>query len=182
MRDRVAADKVDERAIRSHLYHPDMPDPDLVMRTSGEYRISNFLLWELAYAELVFTDVLWPDFRREHLFDAIVEFQGRSRRYGGSSGERAPPTASPRRSRRGSPRCAGASSARPSHSRVYAGLWVLVAAGATSLEGVLVTFPVIAVLIAGGNWLQHWLGIQRRAPQFSGRAGDAEHERRAPAP
>ena len=59
-----AADKVDEKAIRSHLYHPDMPDPDLVVRTSGEYRISNFLLWELAYAELVFTDVLWPDFRR----------------------------------------------------------------------------------------------------------------------
>ena len=83
VRDGVAADKVDERAIRSHLYHPDMPDPDLVIRTSGEYRISNFLLWELAYAELVFTDVLWPDFRREHLFDAIKEFQGRSRRYGG---------------------------------------------------------------------------------------------------
>ena len=49
-----------------------MPDPDLLVRTSGEYRISNYLLWELAYAELVFTDVLWPDFRREHLFDAIA--------------------------------------------------------------------------------------------------------------
>ncbi len=83
VRDKVAADKVDEKAIRSHLYHPDMPDPDLVVRTSGEYRISNFLLWELAYAELVFTDVLWPDFRRDNLFDAVVEFQGRSRRYGG---------------------------------------------------------------------------------------------------
>ena len=80
------ADKIDERAIRSNLYHPDMPDPDLVVRTSGEYRISNFLLWELAYAELVFTDVLWPDFRREHLHDAIVEYQGRSRRYGGLEG------------------------------------------------------------------------------------------------
>jgi undecaprenyl diphosphate synthase len=79
----VPADKIDERAIRSHLYHPDMPDPDLVVRTSGEYRVSNFLLWELAYAELVFTDVLWPDFRRQHLFDAISEYQGRSRRYGG---------------------------------------------------------------------------------------------------
>jgi undecaprenyl diphosphate synthase len=79
----VPADKIDERAIRSHLYHPDMPDPDLVVRTSGEYRVSNFLLWELAYAELVFTDVLWPDFRREHLFAAISEYQGRSRRYGG---------------------------------------------------------------------------------------------------
>ena len=83
VRDGVPADKVDERAIRSHLYHPDMPDPDLVVRTSGEFRISNFLLWELAYAELVFTDVLWPDFRREHLFDAVAEYQGRSRRYGG---------------------------------------------------------------------------------------------------
>lgn len=79
----VPANKIDERAIRSHLYHPDMPDPDLIVRTSGEYRVSNFLLWELAYAELVFTDVLWPDFRRQHLFDAISEFQGRSRRYGG---------------------------------------------------------------------------------------------------
>jgi undecaprenyl diphosphate synthase len=83
VRDGVPADKVDEKAIRAHLYHPDMPDPDLVVRTSGEYRISNFLLWELAYAELVFTDVLWPDFRRADLFDAVVEYQGRSRRYGG---------------------------------------------------------------------------------------------------
>ena len=59
-----------------------MPDPDLVIRTSGEYRISNFLLWELAYSELVFTDVLWPDFRRTDLFDAVREFQRRDRRYG----------------------------------------------------------------------------------------------------
>ena len=63
-----------------------MPDPDLVMRTSGEYRISNFLLWELAYSELVFTDVLWPDFRREHLFEAVREFQRRDRRFGGGRG------------------------------------------------------------------------------------------------
>jgi undecaprenyl diphosphate synthase len=74
---------VDEKAIRSHLYHSDMPDPDLVVRTSGEYRISNFLLWELAYSELVFTDVLWPDFRREDLFAAVREFQRRDRRFGG---------------------------------------------------------------------------------------------------
>jgi undecaprenyl diphosphate synthase len=80
---KVPASKVDEKAIRRHLYHPDMPDPDLVVRTSGEFRVSNFLLWELAYAELVFTDVLWPDFRRANLFDAIIEYQGRSRRYGG---------------------------------------------------------------------------------------------------
>jgi undecaprenyl diphosphate synthase len=79
----VPAEKLTERAIRSKLYAPDMPDPDLVVRTSGEYRISNFLLWEMAYSELIFTDVLWPDFRREHLFDAIREFQRRDRRFGG---------------------------------------------------------------------------------------------------
>jgi undecaprenyl diphosphate synthase len=77
------AEKIDERAIRRHLYHPDMPDPDLMIRTSGEYRISNFLLWEIAYSELVFTEVLWPDFRREHLFDAVREYQARERRFGG---------------------------------------------------------------------------------------------------
>src|SRR3954447_3212143 len=79
----VSARGVDEKAIRAHMYHADMPDPDLVVRTSGEYRISNFLLWELAYSELVFTDVLWPDFRRGHLFDAVREFQRRDRRFGG---------------------------------------------------------------------------------------------------
>ena len=77
------AAKIDEKAIRENLYVPGMPDPDLVIRTSGEYRISNFLLWELAYSELVFTDVLWPDFRREHLFDAVREYQRRTRRFGG---------------------------------------------------------------------------------------------------
>jgi undecaprenyl diphosphate synthase len=77
------AGKVTETRLRDHLYAPDMPEPDLVVRTSGEYRISNFMLWELAYSELVFTDVLWPDFRREHLFDAIREYQGRDRRFGG---------------------------------------------------------------------------------------------------
>ena len=83
VRDGVAPDKVSERAIRSRLYAPDMPDPELVVRTSGETRISNFLLWELAYSELVFTEVLWPDFRREHLFEAIREYQRRERRFGG---------------------------------------------------------------------------------------------------
>jgi undecaprenyl diphosphate synthase len=83
--DRVPAKKIDERAIRSRLYDPEMPDPDLVIRTSGEYRISNFLLWELAYSELVFTDTLWPDFTREHLYDAVREFQGRDRRFGGTT-------------------------------------------------------------------------------------------------
>jgi undecaprenyl diphosphate synthase len=79
----VRADKITEKAIRSRMYDPEMPDPDLMVRTSGEYRISNFLLWELAYSELVFTDVLWPDFRRQHLFDAVREYQQRERRYGG---------------------------------------------------------------------------------------------------
>ncbi len=83
MRDGVPADKVDEKAIAKRLYDPEMPDPDLMVRTSGEFRLSNYLIWELAYSELVFTDVLWPDFRREHLFEAVREFQARERRYGG---------------------------------------------------------------------------------------------------
>jgi undecaprenyl diphosphate synthase len=82
----VPAQKITEKTIRAHLYDPDMPDPDLMVRTSGEFRISNFLLWELAYSELVFTDVLWPDFRREHLFDAVREFQRRDRRFGAVEG------------------------------------------------------------------------------------------------
>ena len=81
--DGVSPAKINERAIRARMYWPDVPDPDLVVRTSGEYRISNFLLWQIAYSELLFTDVLWPDFRRENLFEAIREFQRRERRYGG---------------------------------------------------------------------------------------------------
>jgi undecaprenyl diphosphate synthase len=79
----LAPEKITERDVRSFLYAPQVPDPDLIVRTSGEMRISNFLLWEGAYSELVFTPVLWPDFRRQHLWDAIVEFQNRSRRFGG---------------------------------------------------------------------------------------------------
>ncbi|MCU1362206.1 MAG: Isoprenyl transferase [Acidimicrobiaceae bacterium] len=81
--DKVPAKKIDEKTIRARLYHPELPDPDLVIRTSGEYRISNFVLWEMAYSELIFTDVLWPDFRREDLYRAIDEFQHRDRRFGG---------------------------------------------------------------------------------------------------
>ena len=81
--DGVEASQVSEAMIRSRLYHPEIPDPDLVIRTSGEFRISNFLLWEMAYSELLISDVLWPDFRREHLFDAVSEFQRRERRFGG---------------------------------------------------------------------------------------------------
>ena len=83
LRDGVRPNDVDDRLVSSYLYAPDMPDPDLMIRTSGEYRTSNFLLWQLAYSELVFTETLWPDFRREHLFDAIREYQGRNRRFGG---------------------------------------------------------------------------------------------------
>ncbi|MDA8063155.1 MAG: polyprenyl diphosphate synthase, partial [Actinomycetota bacterium] len=81
----MPASKVDERAIARHLYDPSVPDPDLVIRTSGEFRISNFLIWELAYSELVFSEVLWPDFRREHLFEAVREYQARDRRFGSAA-------------------------------------------------------------------------------------------------
>ena len=74
---------ITDKAISARMYDPEMPEPDLMIRTSGEFRISNFLLWELAYSELVFTDTLWPDFRREHLADAVREFQARDRRFGG---------------------------------------------------------------------------------------------------
>lgn len=81
--DDVPAHKVDERKLRKYFYDPQMPDVDLMVRTSGEFRISNFLLWENAYSEMVFTETLWPDFRRTHLFDAILVYQERDRRFGG---------------------------------------------------------------------------------------------------
>jgi len=74
---------LDEDAFRRHLYQPDLPDPDVLLRPGGEKRISNFLLWEMAYAEIIVMSVLWPDFREEHLGEAIVEFNRRQRRYGG---------------------------------------------------------------------------------------------------
>ena len=101
-----------EKAIRAHLYDPEMPDPDLMIRTSGEYRISNFLLWELAYSELVFTDVLWPDFRREHLFDAVREYQRRDRRFGAVE----EPSSRCRSTATRASCCAPGSSARPTAS------------------------------------------------------------------
>ncbi len=79
----INPDRVDEKMIARHLYAPDMPEPDLVIRTSGEYRVSNYLLWESAYSEFVFTDVLWPDFRGTDLVAAVAEFQRRERRFGG---------------------------------------------------------------------------------------------------
>jgi undecaprenyl diphosphate synthase len=78
----VPADKVTEKTVQSHLYIPEMPDPDLVIRTSGEARLSNFLLWEVAYSELLLSDVLFPDFRRDHVFDAVRQYQRRERRFG----------------------------------------------------------------------------------------------------
>jgi undecaprenyl diphosphate synthase len=79
---KIRIDKLDDQQIAQRLYYPDMPDPDLLIRTSGEERVSNFLLWEVAYSELWFTPVLWPDFNRELLFEAIRDFQKRSRRFG----------------------------------------------------------------------------------------------------
>jgi undecaprenyl diphosphate synthase len=79
---KVAPDDIDESLFASHLNTADVPDPDLLIRTSGEQRISNFLLWQLAYTELVFTDVLWPDFDEAELAAAIGEFNSRERRYG----------------------------------------------------------------------------------------------------
>jgi undecaprenyl diphosphate synthase len=73
---------IDEKSIQDHLYAPDLPDPDLLIRTGDATRISNFLLWQLAYAELYVTERLWPDFRKEDLVDALVAYQGRERRFG----------------------------------------------------------------------------------------------------
>jgi len=81
-RGELQLDEIDEDALASRLYTAGFPDPDLLIRTSGEMRISNFLLWQLAYAEIYVTPVLWPDFTREHLFDAILDFQRRDRRFG----------------------------------------------------------------------------------------------------
>ena len=83
---RVKPDEIDADRFAGYLATADIPDPDLLIRTSGEQRISNFLLWQIAYTELVFSDVLWPDFDREHLESAIQEFNGRERRFGAVAG------------------------------------------------------------------------------------------------
>jgi len=80
---KLRADQLSESVFRGYLYSPEIPDPDLVIRTSGEQRISNFLLWQMAYSELVFSDVLWPDFGRADFASALREYQQRSRRFGG---------------------------------------------------------------------------------------------------
>jgi undecaprenyl diphosphate synthase len=79
---RLKGEKITPESITRRMYHPDMPDPDLIIRTSGEERISNFLLWQAAYSELYFTPVYWPDFTREDLYEAIRDYQKRSRRFG----------------------------------------------------------------------------------------------------
>ena len=78
----IQPEDINEDVIGQHLDTSGIPDPELMIRTSGELRISNYLLWQLAYAELYFTDVLWPDFRKEHLYEAILDFQNRERRFG----------------------------------------------------------------------------------------------------
>ena len=82
--DKINPSKITDKTIAKHLYDDELPDVDLFIRTSGEQRISNYLLWQSAYAELVFLDVLWPDFSREHLFEAVREYQRRGRRFGGA--------------------------------------------------------------------------------------------------
>jgi undecaprenyl diphosphate synthase len=79
----LKGERITPESISSRLYHPDMPDLDLLIRTGGEYRISNFLLWQAAYAELWFTSMYWPDFDKETLYEAIRDFQKRDRRFGG---------------------------------------------------------------------------------------------------
>jgi undecaprenyl diphosphate synthase len=78
----LAVEDIDQDTLQQHLVTSGLPDPELMIRTSGEYRISNFLLYQLAYAELYFTQVRWPDFRKQHLYEAIIDYQGRERRFG----------------------------------------------------------------------------------------------------
>ncbi len=82
---KLKAEDINEQTINSHLCTAKMPDPELLIRTSGEYRISNFLLWQIAYSELYFTDKLWPEFRKEDFYEAIVSYQQRERRFGKTS-------------------------------------------------------------------------------------------------
>jgi undecaprenyl diphosphate synthase len=81
----ISIDSIDDSIINEHLYTHNLPDVDLLIRTSGEHRISNFLLWQIAYSELYFTEVLWPDFKEEDLYEAIISYQKRERRFGKTS-------------------------------------------------------------------------------------------------
>ena len=84
---KISPDQIDQNTLRHYLATSAFPDPELMIRTSGEYRISNFLLYQLAYAELYFTDTRWPDFGKEHLYEAILNFQQRQRRFGKTGGQ-----------------------------------------------------------------------------------------------
>jgi undecaprenyl diphosphate synthase len=81
----ISIDSIDDSIINEHLYTQNLPDVDLLIRTSGEHRISNFLLWQIAYSELYFTDILWPDFKEQDLYEAIISYQKRERRFGKTS-------------------------------------------------------------------------------------------------
>ncbi|MEH6537962.1 MAG: isoprenyl transferase [Psychroserpens sp.] len=81
----ISVESIDESIINKHLYTHNLPDVDLLIRTSGEQRISNFLLWQIAYAELYFTDILWPDFKKKDLYEALINYQNRERRFGKTS-------------------------------------------------------------------------------------------------
>jgi undecaprenyl diphosphate synthase len=78
---------MDEKVLSSYLYAPDVPDPDLLIRTGAGLRVSNFLLWQIAYAEIYTTSVMWPDFRKNHLVDAVCDYQHRERRFGMTSAQ-----------------------------------------------------------------------------------------------
>jgi undecaprenyl diphosphate synthase len=82
IKNKIKHDDIDDKLFEKYLSTSHLPDPELLIRTSGEYRISNFLLWQIAYAELYFTEILWPDFRKENLFEAVYDFQNRERRFG----------------------------------------------------------------------------------------------------
>ncbi len=86
----LSADDIDQDTVQKHLCTSSFPDPELMIRTSGEYRISNFLLYQLAYSELYFTPVLWPEFRKKNLYEAIIDYQGRERRFGKTSDQMKP--------------------------------------------------------------------------------------------
>ncbi len=162
--DGVRPDKVTEKAIRSRLYFPDQPDPDLVIRTSGEHRISNFLLWQLAYSELVFDDVLWPDFRRANLFAkrCVAEVPAAVSDAYGQGAERDDQRSSRDR--------AGRSPWRRGRARS-----VLAVAGVTGATAILVTGAVVLMAMIAG-----FLGVH--APAGRARRRSTERPTRSPSP
>jgi undecaprenyl diphosphate synthase len=84
---KIDPDRLDEKSFAAYLYEPELPDPDILIRTGGERRVSNFLLWQIAYTELYVSDVRWPDFRKQHLVEALLDYQGRERRFGLTSAQ-----------------------------------------------------------------------------------------------